>query len=140
MASDFELDLARLTDSVRRPRPPRELAVRLRQFADLLREAPAAPAGPRLLWRAADQSVRAVAVGRRLVIGRDEKSDLVIGGARVSRHHAAVQITDGLAEVEDLRSANGTFVNGVRVEKRMVLRDGDLIEIGGSCVAYVGPL
>jgi pSer/pThr/pTyr-binding forkhead associated (FHA) protein len=38
--------------------------------------------------------------------------------------------------VEDLRSTNGTFVNGDRVSGRRVLRSGDLVTIGQTQLEY----
>src|SRR5450755_519418 len=81
------------------------------------------------------------AAGRRLTLGDDE---LVIGrgvsGAGrlsddhdVSRRHARVSHTaDGQLTIEDLGSANGTFVNGERVRDRRVLSVGDSIRIGST--------
>ena len=52
---------------------------------------------------------------RRLIIGRQD-SDLLLDDPQVSRRHAVVRAVDGELEVEDLGSANGTFVNGARVD------------------------
>ena len=50
-----------------------------------------------------------VGVTGELVIGR-ENADLTIDDAEVSRRHVAVRLEGGQLEVEDLGSANGTFV------------------------------
>jgi hypothetical protein len=135
MATNVELSLERLADSAKRPRAPRDLPVRLRLLAALLREAPAGGTGPRLLWRDAFGAVQAIAIDRPLVIGRDVSCDVVLASARVSRRHCAVQPLAISVEIEDLQSANGTFVNAACLA-RGLLRDGDVIEIGGAVLAY----
>lgn len=62
-----------------------------------------------------------------LRIGRSPTADLTIDSATLSRLHADIRATSGDDwEVIDLQSANGTFVNGARVEKA-ALRPGDEI-------------
>lgn len=50
----------------------------------------------------------------------------------ISRRHAAVRVTDGVAELLDLGSSNGTFVNGQRLTPHQprALRNGDEIVLG----------
>ena len=65
----------------------------------------------------------------RTTIGRRAHNDIVIDHLGVSGEHAVViQSAHGL-HVQDLRSTNGTYVNGQAVEQRP-LRPGDLIGIG----------
>jgi hypothetical protein len=62
--------------------------------------------------------------------GRRPYSDVVIDNLAVSGQHATMHLgADGEVLVEDLRSTNGTFVNGKQVE-RQVLCSGDIIGIG----------
>jgi serine protease Do len=77
---------------------------------------------------------RCYAVGTELVIGRQD-SDLLVDDPRVSRRHALVRAVDGELEVEDLGSANGTFVNGARVDEPQRLGPGDEIAIGPVVLA-----
>ncbi len=59
-----------------------------------------------------------------MVVGRANECDIHLGEAHLSRRHAQLRVTaDGL-EVEDLDSANGTYVNGRRVSKA-ALKSGD---------------
>ncbi|MHB8693397.1 MAG: FHA domain-containing protein [Solirubrobacteraceae bacterium] len=74
----------------------------------------------------AGQSVR---VTGELVIGR-ENADLTIDDAEVSRRHVAVRLQSGQLEVEDLGSANGTFVNGSRIEGPVKVGGGAKIRVG----------
>lgn len=64
-------------------------------------------------------------------VGRDAACEIVISGATISRRHFRV-INRGAAGVvlEDLNSTNGVYVNRRRVEREVVLQDGDLIGIG----------
>jgi EmrB/QacA subfamily drug resistance transporter len=72
-------------------------------------------------------------------IGRDPDCDLVVPGEESSRHHARVISEDGLAVIEDLRSTNGTFVNGERILARHPLSLGDQIQIAGASILYTSP-
>ncbi|WP_039826655.1 FHA domain-containing protein [Nocardia testacea] len=64
-----------------------------------------------------------------LAIGRTSDNQIVVNDPLASRKHARlVAGAEGLA-IEDLGSANGTFVNGVR-QQRTVLRERDIITIG----------
>jgi pSer/pThr/pTyr-binding forkhead associated (FHA) protein/S1-C subfamily serine protease len=72
---------------------------------------------------------RYYALGTELVIGRQD-ADLLLDDPQVSRRHAVVRAIDGEFEVEDLGSANGTFVNGARVDEPQRLCHGDEIAIG----------
>jgi hypothetical protein len=69
--------------------------------------------------------------GQPLSIGRATDNGLVLGEARVSRHHARIQLRRGTFVLTDLRSTNGCRVNGVGVDE-VVLGIGDRIEIGES--------
>ena len=65
----------------------------------------------------------------QLSIGRSPESDVVLSDLEVSRRHAQLRFRDGKWILEDLRSRNGTTVNGVRVG-RCELRPGDRLVIG----------
>jgi len=66
-----------------------------------------------------------------LTIGRSSDSDIVLSSARVSRHHARIDITDEGATLEDLGSSNGTLVNEEKIT-RTGLSHGDVVSIAGS--------
>ena len=63
------------------------------------------------------------------VIGRAASCDVVINDTSVSRRHAQVAVANGTCVVTDLRSRNGTYVNGDQIEKAE-LRDGDRLLLG----------
>ena len=66
-----------------------------------------------------------------VTIGRGEDMDIVIDNASVSRRQARIEmVPTGEWVVEDLNSANGTFVNGQRLTARRTLARGDEISFG----------
>ena len=69
--------------------------------------------------------------GASLTIGRASDNELTLHDARVSRHHARLQVRRGTLVFTDLRSTNGSRVNGVRVAE-VVLGEGDRIELGDT--------
>ena len=74
--------------------------------------------------------------GSKITIGRHTTNDIVLAGdMRVSRHHAEVEERDDEWILRDLRSRNGTLLNGRRVSESP-LREGDRIKIGGSTFVF----
>jgi len=70
-----------------------------------------------------------------ITIGRREDNLVHLPDRNVSRRHARLVQRDGAVLLEDLRSANGTLLNGVRISEPVPLGDGDLIRIGNYEVA-----
>jgi pSer/pThr/pTyr-binding forkhead associated (FHA) protein len=63
-------------------------------------------------------------------LGRATRADFVVDAALVSRFHCRFTVSDdGVLELEDLGSTNGTFVNDERVT-RLALKPGDRIRAG----------
>ncbi len=56
----------------------------------------------------------------------------------VSRRHAELTLRDGGWVLTDLNSANGTYLNGVRVQKPTRLKHGDQIRLGSTLLVYAG--
>jgi phosphoserine phosphatase RsbU/P len=69
-------------------------------------------------------------------VGRKVDKDLVIADPRVSRDHAVIVSENGVFSVVDQGSKHGTFVNGERVDRRVLVRN-DRLEFGVREVAYV---
>ncbi|HET8630766.1 MAG TPA: FHA domain-containing protein [Thermomicrobiales bacterium] len=102
------------------------------------RDAPAGrPEGPGCLFVVSqDQKGRSYPLDApRLTIGRGVSNDIVTADPRASRLHAEVRREGADVVLVDPGSTNGTFVNGQRVG-RAVLRDGDLLQIGGFSLVY----
>ncbi len=72
---------------------------------------------------------RTVLVQGELTLGR-EHADLVIDDPEVSRRHAVLRAVEGGLEVQDLGSANGTFVNGRQVNGSLRLTADARIRVG----------
>ena len=77
----------------------------------------------------------------RVTIGRRPANAVALDwDSEVSRVHAALEPAgDEWTLVDDGLSHNGTFVGGERVTARRRLRDGDLISIGGTTIAFCAP-
>lgn len=67
----------------------------------------------------------------RLRIGRDPGNDVVLRDPKVSRRHAEVVFERGFYVVHDLQSANGTYLNGRRINVAP-LTGGSELKMGGS--------
>lgn len=65
-------------------------------------------------------------------IGRSENSDIFLVDPSVSRNHATVKVENGVVEVADLGSTNGTFVNGERIVGTRRLVSGDVLTFGNT--------
>jgi pSer/pThr/pTyr-binding forkhead associated (FHA) protein len=65
-----------------------------------------------------------------VVIGRSPGADIVIGDDFVSGRHARLTPSGSDVVVEDLGSTNGTLLNGQKIAMPMVVKSGDVIDIG----------
>lgn len=72
----------------------------------------------------------------RTTLGRRPYNDIVIDNLAVSGEHAVLSIVDGAVIIEDLRSTNGTYVNGQPI-LRQTLNHGDLLDIGKYKIRFV---
>jgi DNA-binding MarR family transcriptional regulator len=99
---------------------------------------------PFLVFRDEDQAQQIVDLDRhgdRLSVGRGLTNDLSLpGDTEVSRLHAELESIAGEWTVsDDGLSRNGTYVNGQRISGRQRLRDGDVIRVGQTSIAYKRP-
>jgi pSer/pThr/pTyr-binding forkhead associated (FHA) protein len=93
-----------------------------------------APAAGRYL--AADDRLVPI-MGQVTRLGRSLSADIELDDATVSRRHALiVRNDDGQTYLLDDGSRNGTWLNGLRVE-RAPLEDGDTILLGTAELRYV---
>jgi len=77
---------------------------------------------------------RGVDIAPALLVGRAEECGLRIFEGHISRRHARITVGSGGVWVRDLDSANGTFVNGERIEGACRLFHGD--EVAFDIVRY----
>lgn len=69
--------------------------------------------------------------GSSVMIGRDRSCAIVLVHPAVSRRHARITVNESSFLLEDLKSANGTYVNNTRVE-RANLKAGDIVRFGAD--------
>jgi len=76
-------------------------------------------------------------VDRRIVIGRDAACDFVIEDFGASRRHCRIS-REGTEQwtVEDLKSTNGTRINGIKIRGARSLVDGEKIFIGSTVLRF----
>ena len=65
-----------------------------------------------------------------VTVGRGPGNDIVIGAEYVSVRHARFSIMGQNLFVEDLKSTNGTAVNGHRIVDPVALKSGDVVSVG----------
>ena len=70
--------------------------------------------------------------GEPLSIGRSREADIPLLDDKVSRVHCGIRLSDGKFYLKDLKSRNGTFVNGQRVEDTVEVKAGDRLQIGST--------
>jgi pSer/pThr/pTyr-binding forkhead associated (FHA) protein/NADPH-dependent 2,4-dienoyl-CoA reductase/sulfur reductase-like enzyme len=70
-------------------------------------------------------------------IGRMPENDLVLGDPDVSGQHAQIRLDPSGFVLEDLKSRNGTYLNGARIAAPSRLASGALIKIGGTQIQFV---
>lgn len=76
-------------------------------------------------------------VDSKLTLGRNAKNDIVIENNYISSFHAElIPKEDQSFELVDLKSANGTFVNGDRIDKK-ILAHGDVLRFGQLNAKFV---
>ena len=74
--------------------------------------------------------------GEPLTIGRSREADIPLLDDKVSRAHCGIRLSDGEFYLKDLKSRNGVFVNGQRVEDTIKLKPGDRIQIGSTLFVF----
>ena len=65
----------------------------------------------------------------KIILGRNPDCDMVLEVGAVSRRHARIRHIDGLWYIEDLKSRNGTFLDGIQIEGAVELTNGAEIRI-----------
>lgn len=73
-----------------------------------------------------------------ITIGRSPDADIILLDDRVSRVHCGINLWDGDFYIKDLKSKNGTYVNGNRVEQAK-LSPSDVIRVGTYTFTFEQP-
>jgi HD-GYP domain-containing protein (c-di-GMP phosphodiesterase class II) len=71
-----------------------------------------------------------------ITLGRDESNTIRLLDPKVSRSHARIDLTEAGFLIKDLKSTNGTFING-NVLKGSLLQSGDRIRLGATELLFL---
>ena len=86
---------------------------------------------PRLVVLSGPQAREAFDLGPgELIVGREEGSAIWLWDPKVSHNHALLRRQGDQVVIEDLRSTNGTLVNGAGISVPTALAPGDVITVG----------
>ena len=71
-----------------------------------------------------------------ITVGRSSENEVQIRDAYASRKHVRISTRDGRYFIEDLKSRNGTFINGAQAESgcEIEVRAGVPITVGMSLI------
>src|SRR4051812_36606941 len=74
-----------------------------------------------------------------VTIGRLAGNDIVLGKGNVSKYHSRIVLKDGKFIIVDMKSTNGTYVNGKKIAAPQVVRPSDKIYIGDYIINVEAP-
>ncbi len=72
----------------------------------------------------------------RITVGKSHSNDVILDKPEVSREHCVIERDGSGCRVTDLNSANGTFVNGSRIQGGSVLKDGARLGVGTFLIMF----
>jgi pSer/pThr/pTyr-binding forkhead associated (FHA) protein len=90
-------------------------------------------------WLSDHTGKRHALQGEYVRLGRAMDNEIVIASTRASREHARIGFDKHRVWIEDVGSANGTWINGERLTQRATLHEGDQLVIGGVALVYHDP-
>jgi pilus assembly protein CpaF len=73
-----------------------------------------------------------------VTIGRVSGNDIVLPKGNVSKRHTKLTLRDGRVEIADLKSTNGTYVNGKKIADTTVLGAADRVYVGDFLITVDG--
>ena len=76
-------------------------------------------------------------IDEEISLGRDKDNDIFLKDPFISKQHMIIVRDEGNYFLEDLNSANGTFINQEKVEDVVPLKNGDIIEVGNIEFLFV---
>ena len=81
-----------------------------------------------------EKSIRKVELSDPVItVGRDQDNHIVISDPLLSRKHCLFEFSGDSLQVIDLKSANGTYVNGIRIERQELFPE-DRVKIGNTLI------
>ena len=72
------------------------------------------------------------------VVGRENGATIVLNDQTASRAHACINVDNGASLLSDVGSANGTFLNGVKISHPTGLKRGDQVRCGSTLLVFQG--
>ena len=76
-------------------------------------------------------------IDEKLTFGRNQSNDIYIKDPFVSKRHFQIIEDEGDYYLEDLDSANGTYLNQEKIEDVVKLRNGDIVKISNIEFLFV---
>jgi len=73
---------------------------------------------------------------RTMIAGRDPARDIQLVDPKVSRRHFQIRKENDRYILFEMKSANGVYINGRRIEGEYTLDDGDRIVVGDTVLTY----
>lgn len=74
-----------------------------------------------------------IMLNNAITIGRSDESDIVVNfDNTISKKHCALSLSEDKIILEDLRSANKTYINDIEINSPTVVTNGDIIRLGKS--------
>ncbi|HEX5474395.1 MAG TPA: HD domain-containing phosphohydrolase [Vicinamibacterales bacterium] len=95
------------------------------------------PAALELFLRGSDRSFT-LTPGQIMTVGRTPQCEIALEDPSVSRRHCTLELTDDVVHVQDLDSANGTFINEQPI-RDAAARAGDVLRLGASVIDVRDP-
>src|SRR5512142_1952699 len=74
-----------------------------------------------------------------VTIGRVQGNDIILPKGNVSKRHSRIVLKDGKFIIVDLKSTNGTYVNGRKITSPLVIKEDDKIYIGDFIITIEEP-
>lgn len=71
-------------------------------------------------------------------IGRKDDNTIILDCQYVSNYHAKIYMKNNEYVLKDMRSTNGTFLNGNKIDKPIVIKNNYIIDIGGILFKVIG--
>ncbi len=86
--------------------------------------------------RISEFDLGSVAMGNAAIAGRSPACEIFLSNSNVSRTHFLISHTDAGYEISDLKSKNGTKLNGAQLLAPATLKDGDVIQAGEATLTF----
>ncbi len=71
------------------------------------------------------------------MIGRNADCTIILEFQGISRHHMQLNLKNSEAEIKDMGSKNGTYINNNKIEGTKAIKRGDIIKLGSIALKYI---